>query len=150
MQALANNFTVINSTFYENDDQPNDKCPNYVNKHEINETWAKDCLDKTSQFTRIYVFFGTENCLRFFMGEMRDEGLFSDSKLPEDRYVVIQVETNVENPDLFEYIWDKKDIFEYKKNDTNPKFVKNCEKMAEDRVDQLNQWESLIVVSIPK
>ena len=47
------------------------------------------------------------------MGEMRDEGLFSDSKLPEDRYVVIQVETNVENPDLFEYIWDKKDIFEY-------------------------------------
>ena len=133
---------MINSTFYENDDQPNEKCPNYVNKHEINETWAKDCLDKTSQFTRIYVFFGTENCLRFFMGEMRDEGLFSDSKLPEDRYVVIQVETNVENPNLKEYIWDW--------HDANPKLVKNCEEMANKRVDQWNQWESLIVVSVSK
>ena len=84
------------------------------------------------------------------MGEMRDEGLFSDSKLPEDRYVVIQVETNVENPDLFDYIWDKKDLFEFKKNDNSPKFVKNCEKMAEERVDQWNQWKSLIVVTVSK
>ena len=76
------------------------------------------------------------------MGEMRDEGLFSDSILPEDRYVVIQVETNVENPDLKEYIWDW--------NDTDPRLVKNCTEMANKRVDQWNQWESLIVVSVSK
>ena len=76
------------------------------------------------------------------MGEMRDEGLFSDSKLPEDRYVLIHVETNIENPDLLEYIWDK--------NDTNPKFVKNCNKTANERLDLWNQWKSLIVVSVSK
>ena len=47
---------------------------------------------------------------------MRDEGLFSDSKLPEDRYVVIYVETNVENPDLFEHLWDQDDIEFYSKH----------------------------------
>ena len=116
MQALANNFTVNNYTFYKNDGQHPPKCPNYSNKNHYNQTWAKVALEKTSQFTRIYIFFGTKNCLRFFMGQMRDEGLFSDSKLPEDRYVVIYVETNVENPDLFEHLWDQDDIEFYSKH----------------------------------
>lgn len=76
------------------------------------------------------------------MGQMRDEGLFSNSKLPEDRYVVIYVETNVENPDLFKYLWDM--------GDADLKRVKNCEEIAHERVDQWNQWESLIVVAVSK
>ena len=142
MQALANNFTVNNFTFYENEDQVSGRCPNSVEKLAYDQAWAKDMLDKTSQFTRIYVFFGTKKCLRFFMEQMRVEGLFSDSQLAKDRYVVIHVATNLENQDLFQYLWDNRDA--------NPKTVKNCSEIANKTVDKWNQWKSLIVVAVSK
>ena len=136
-----------NFTFYENEDQVSRRCPNSVEKLDFDQSpydqaWAKDMLDETSQFTRIYVFFGTKKCLRFFMEEMRVEGFFSDSKLPEDRYVVIHVATNVEHQVLSEYLWDN--------HDANPKNVTNCKKIANEAVDKWNQWQSLIVVAVSK
>ena len=44
------------------------------------------------------------------MGQMRETGLFSDSENRIDPYMVIYVETNVETPDLFQYLWDYKDV----------------------------------------
>ena len=144
MQALANNFTVNNFTFYENEDQVSRRCRNSIEKLNFDQTWAKAILDKTSQFTRIYVFFGTKECLRFFMEQMRVEGFFSDSKLAEDRYVVIHVATNLENQDLFKYLWDNRDS-------TGVQEVQDfCEEIASKTVDKRNQWKSLIVVAVSK
>ena len=105
-QALHNNFTITNFTFYHND-KILSNCPgghleeyHSKKKHLSNESWAKDILEKTSEFTRIYVFFGTKKCLRYFMGQMRETGLFSDSAIEKDPYLVVYVETNVENPSL--------------------------------------------------
>ena len=144
MQALANNFTVNNFTFYENEDQVSRRCPNSIDNLHFDQAWAKAMLDETSQFTRIYVFFGTKECLRFFMEQMRVEGFFSDSKLAEDRYVVIHVATNLENQDLFKYLWDNRDS-------TGVQEVQDfCEEIASKTVDKRNQWKSLIVVAVSK
>ena len=150
MQASESNFTVNNSSFYRND------IPEFSNfgsgsnftkvsskfNCRVNDTWAKDILEKTSQFTRIYVFFGNRECLRIFMGQMRKVGLFSDSEITKDPYIVIYVETIIENPNLFKYLWNR--------TESDPKFVHNCTEIKDETGDRWNQWKSLIVVSLSK
>ena len=143
-QALNNNFTITNFTSYQNDKF---SCPNgnfEEDKYLFNETWAKEIIEKTSQYTKIYVFFGTKYCLRSFMGQMSKTGLFSDSEMEKNPYLVVYVETNVENPDLFEYLWDR--------SESHPRYVNNCAEIVEKNGtrDRWNQWESLIVVTVSK
>ena len=78
------------------------------------------------------------------MGQMRETGLFSETAIEKDPYLVVYVETNVENPSLYDYLWD---IYE-----SHPRNVSNCDKIVSKHKtrDRWNQWESLIVVTVSK
>ena len=76
------------------------------------------------------------------MEEMRDIGLFSDSDEAKDPYLIVYVETNVENPDLFNYLWDR--------TEAQPKYVNNCREIKNGKGDRWNEWKSLIVVAASK
>ena len=70
-----------------------------------NENITKEFFENEKYPSRIFVFLGSRECLRYFMREMGYLGYFND---PTDRYLVIYVEK--EQPNLDSYIKYSTDV----------------------------------------
>ena len=57
--------------------------------------------------SRIFVFLGSRNCLQYFIRQMGYLGYFNDHT---DRYLVIYVEKEIEQPNLESYIRYSTDV----------------------------------------